>query len=82
MKRRQWTEEQRQAQAALIRRCKPWEKSTGPRTEEGKAKVSRNAYKGGEAGRQERLKQAEIDYWLALAKWRKLQGKKKGPLPF
>ena len=26
---------------------KPWEKSSGPKTPEGKAKVSQNAYKGG-----------------------------------
>ena len=26
---------------------KPWEHATGPRTLEGKAKVGRNAYKGG-----------------------------------
>ena len=27
---------------------KPWEHATGPRTLEGKAKVARNAYKGGD----------------------------------
>ena len=26
---------------------KPWEQSTGPRTEQGKAKVAQNAFKGG-----------------------------------
>ena len=31
----------------LIRHWKPWERSTGPKTIEGKARVSRNAYKGG-----------------------------------
>jgi hypothetical protein len=36
----------------LIRTWKPWERSTGPRTPDGKAKASRNAYKGG--------------HWLAL----------------
>ena len=34
-------------QAAAIQRWKPWEKSTGPRTAEGKAIVARNAFKGG-----------------------------------
>lgn len=34
-------------QAEAIRRRKPWERSTGPRTVDGKAKTSRNAYKGG-----------------------------------
>jgi len=33
-------------QAELIRTWRPWEKSTGPKTKAGKAKVSRNAYKG------------------------------------
>lgn len=41
-----WTAERRSRQAEMIRLTKPWEKSTGPRTEAGKAKVSRNAYAG------------------------------------
>ena len=42
-----WTERRRARQAALIRNWRPWEKSTGPRTVSGKARVSRNADKGG-----------------------------------
>jgi hypothetical protein len=42
-----WTLERRQRQAEQIRRWRPWEQSTGPRTPEGKARVSRNAWKGG-----------------------------------
>ena len=42
-----WTLERRQRQAELIRQWRPWEQSTGPRTPEGKARVSRNAWKGG-----------------------------------
>ena len=42
-----WTPERRARQAELIRKWRPWEKSTGPRTEAGKAVVARNAYKGG-----------------------------------
>jgi len=41
-----WTDERRAKQAEAIRRWKPWERSTGPKTEEGKAASSRNAYKG------------------------------------
>ena len=42
-----WTPERRARQAELIRRWRPWEKSTGPKTEAGKATASQNAYKGG-----------------------------------
>lgn len=42
-----WTPERRALQAEVIRRCKPWEKSCGPKSPEGKRKVSRNAFKGG-----------------------------------
>ena len=48
MSARTWTPEQRQRQAEAIRRWKPWAKSTGPKSAEGKAKVSGNAYTGGE----------------------------------
>ena len=41
------TPEHRSLRAALIRRWRPWEQSTGPRTEAGKARSSRNAWKGG-----------------------------------
>jgi len=42
-----WTTERRARQAELIRNWKPWERSTGPRTAEGKALVAQNGYKGG-----------------------------------
>ena len=42
-----WTPERRARQAVLIRTWKPWQQATGPRTPDGKAKASRNAYKGG-----------------------------------
>ena len=42
-----WTEERRKAQAERCRKNKPWEKSTGPRTAEGKARSSMNAFKDG-----------------------------------
>jgi hypothetical protein len=41
-----WSESSRAAQAARIRARAPWQKSTGPRTPEGKARSSRNANKG------------------------------------
>ena len=42
----QWTPERRAKQAEAIRAWQPWKRATGPRTVEGKAKASRNAYAG------------------------------------
>lgn len=42
-----WTPERRARQAELIRRWRPWEKSTGPRTTKGKQAIARNAFTGG-----------------------------------
>jgi hypothetical protein len=42
-----WTPERRAKQSQAIRQWKPWDKSTGAKTPEGKAVVSRNAFKGG-----------------------------------
>jgi hypothetical protein len=42
-----WTTERRAKQSQAIRQWKPWAKSTGAKTPEGKAVVSRNAFKGG-----------------------------------
>ena len=44
---RHWTPEQRAQQSLKIRQWQPWTKSTGARTPEGKARSSRNAFKGG-----------------------------------
>lgn len=38
-----WTPERRARQSEIIQCTKPWRHSTGPRTKEGKVKVSRNA---------------------------------------
>jgi len=40
---RNWTPEERAKHAAAMRKWKPWEKSTGPKTEAGKAASSQNA---------------------------------------
>jgi len=42
-----WTEESRQKQREVIMKLKPWEKTTGPKTPEGKETASCNALKHG-----------------------------------
>jgi len=44
---RQWTDEQRKAQAEKIRTYQPWQMSTGATSETGKKVVSQNALKTG-----------------------------------
>ena len=38
-----WSPERRQRQRDAIKRWKPWEESTGPRTNEGKARAAANS---------------------------------------
>lgn len=42
-----WTPERRQRQSKMIRQWKPWEKSTGPTTTQGKKRIALNAQKDG-----------------------------------
>ena len=42
------TPEHRAMRAALIRRWKPWETSTGPKSEDGKARSAMRGFKGGD----------------------------------
>lgn len=55
---RVWTPAQRARQAAAIQRWRPWEQATGPRTPEGKARVARNADRGGQRQRERTLMQS------------------------
>jgi hypothetical protein len=48
-----WTPERKARQAAMIRAWKPWERSTGPVTQEGKAESSKNRQRALDAARQE-----------------------------
>jgi hypothetical protein len=41
-----WTASRKAAQSAAIRQWRPWERSTGPKTSNGKTTVARNAYRG------------------------------------
>ena len=42
-----WTAERKARQAELIKQWQPWKHSTGATTAAGKAKSSKNAFKGG-----------------------------------
>ena len=42
------TPEHRELRRRLIQRWKPWEKSTGPKTAEGKRRSAMRGYKGGQ----------------------------------
>ena len=42
-----WTLERKARQAVLIKNWRPWDRSTGPKTLEGKAKVAQNAWTKG-----------------------------------
>jgi len=46
---RNWTTEQRLRQSEAIMRWRPWEASTGAKTEQGKAISSKNATKTGDS---------------------------------
>ncbi len=42
-----WSPERKAKQSQAIRQWQPWSKSTGPTTPQGKARVCKNAWKGG-----------------------------------
>lgn len=60
-----WTEERRHRQAQCIRDWRPWTRSTGPRTEAGKARVARNADKGKGHAKMDRQAETELRALLA-----------------
>jgi hypothetical protein len=53
-----WNSERRVRQAEAIRRWRPWEHSTGPRTPHGKARSARNADRGGQRRRWREMSKA------------------------
>src|SRR5437868_5684912 len=57
-----WTPERRVRQSEAIRSWRPWLRSTGPQTPRGKARSSRNAFKGGKRAKL----RADLAYFRAM----------------
>ena len=68
-----WTPEARQRQAELIRSWKPWEHSTGAKTEAGKAIVSQNRQKSLDRARAE-IEQARQDFFAKVSAFDRIKG--------
>ena len=68
------TPEHRRLRAELIKRWRPWEKSTGPKTKEGKAVVAQNGFRGSpretlKAAREiERLISEDALFWASASR--------------
>ena len=62
-----WTPERRARQAELIRQWAPWRHSTGPKTEAGKERCSKNALRHGGRSRAHIRELQRIRYALRLA---------------
>jgi len=62
-----WTPERRKRQAQLIQQWKPWQRSTGAKTEEGKARSSQNALKHGFRSREQIELRKQMNQFIRLS---------------
>jgi len=62
-----WTPERRAQQAARIRQWQPWKRSTGPRTDAGKAQSAMNGLKHGGRSRAHIMQMRRVRHALRLA---------------
>ena len=63
------TPEHRALRAELIRRWKPWEKSTGPKTLEGKKKAAMRGFRGGERALMRRIARALKQHHVEIERY-------------
>lgn len=63
MGQRQWTSEQRLKQSQAIFHQRPWEHSTGPKTNDGKTVSKMNAYRHGARCAEIRNMQQQLTEW-------------------
>src|SRR5262245_18683106 len=61
-----WTPARRARQSALIRGWQPWRRSTGPRTQAGKARTAQNARRHGFSSHETLLKLRRVRHALHL----------------
>jgi hypothetical protein len=67
-KRNGWSVERRARQAALIRNWQPWKRSTGPKTDAGKARCSANAFKHGLTTKAHRDRRTAVRHACAIGR--------------
>lgn len=73
---RSWTDEQKKEQARKISAWKPWSRSTGPRSDSGKARSAKNRALSLEAARA-KVEALRREQAIAVSELERLTGKRK-----